>query len=199
MNCDLRLRTWVDSAFDGSQDEASFFSAPVSFPDSGPARATITSQNTSTSHLVRRPAGAYAIARKTAMPDPPVALLSLIRRGRALQVIGFSAAPFARHQPRCMRYIAFALSWQAPCRGMLASRCRGPGFGRRTCESAYRESRITINRAAIPVKQITASERPMGMSRPISAWTFHTAPPALTAATHPDLGAGVSAGLPWNL
>ena len=56
------------------------------------------------------------------------------------------------------------------------SRRRRPGFRWRTCESAYQEPRITINRAAIPVKQITASERRMGMSRPISAWTFHLSP-----------------------
>src|SRR6516162_7601079 len=132
MKCDLRLRTWVDSAFGGSQDEASFFSAPVSFPDSGPATATMTSQNTSTSHLVRRPAGAYAIARKTAMPDPPSPLMYLIRRGRAPRVIGFSAAPFARHKPRCMRYIAFALSWQAPSPRPLAraAGARACGGGR---------------------------------------------------------------------
>src|SRR5262245_14363041 len=89
--------------------------------------------------------------------------------------------------------LASVLPWHA---GLAP---RGPGFGRRTCESAYREPGVTINRAAIPVKQITASERRMGMSRPISAWTFHAASPALTAATHPDLGAGLSAGLPWNL
>src|SRR6516164_539052 len=56
------------------------------------------------------------------------------------------------------------------------SRRRRPGLWRRTCESAYRESTNTINRAAIPVKQITASERRMGMSRPISAWTFQLSP-----------------------
>ena len=42
---------------------ASFFSAPVSLPDSGPASATTTSQNTRTSHLVRRPDGTPAIPR----------------------------------------------------------------------------------------------------------------------------------------
>src|SRR5215831_14588360 len=140
MNCDLRLRTWVDSAFGGSQDEASFFSAPVSFPDSGPATATITSQATSTSHLVRRPAGAYAIARKTAMPDPPSPLLSFIRRGPALRVIGFSPRRSPRHEPRCMRYIAFSLSWQAYYRGSWPRAVGAPSFRQRTCVSAYREA-----------------------------------------------------------
>src|SRR6478752_6571003 len=60
---DRSARTCVDSAADGSHDWASFFSTPVSLPDSGPASATTTSQNTSTSHLVRRPAGIPTIPR----------------------------------------------------------------------------------------------------------------------------------------
>src|SRR5215472_3064832 len=51
-NCERKFRTCVDSALGGSQAELSFFSAPISFPDSGPATATTTSQNTSTSHFV---------------------------------------------------------------------------------------------------------------------------------------------------
>src|SRR5271165_975915 len=67
---DRRLRTCVDSALGGSQDDASFFSAPVSFPDSGPATATRMSQNTSTSHFVRRPAGIFSSARIVVIPVP---------------------------------------------------------------------------------------------------------------------------------
>ena len=62
----------MDSALGGSHAEASFFSAPISFPESGPATATTTSQNTSTSHLVRRPAGTPTIALTLLTPDPPV-------------------------------------------------------------------------------------------------------------------------------
>src|SRR5215469_3927443 len=67
---DRSASTCVDSALGGSHDWASFFSAPVSLPDSGPASATTTSQNTSTSHFVRRPAGSPIIPRIT--QDPPV-------------------------------------------------------------------------------------------------------------------------------
>src|SRR6516165_6001687 len=67
---DRSASTCVDSALGGSHDWASFFSAPVSLPESGPASATMTSQNTSTSHFVRRPAGTPIIPRIT--QDPPV-------------------------------------------------------------------------------------------------------------------------------
>src|SRR5436190_10392321 len=70
----------VDSAAGGSHDWASFFSAPVSLPDSGPANATTTSQNTSTSHLVRRPAGIPTIDLSLDMPDSPVPVLSVPRK-----------------------------------------------------------------------------------------------------------------------
>src|SRR6185437_3875579 len=72
---DRSASTCVDSALGGSHDWASFFSAPVSFPDSGPATTTTTSQNTSTSHLVRRPAGTAAIAFSLDIPDSPVPVL----------------------------------------------------------------------------------------------------------------------------
>src|SRR5215469_11682135 len=55
--------TLVDSAEPGSQDWASFFSAPVSLPASGPSTATMMSQKTSTAHLVRRPLTMPTIAR----------------------------------------------------------------------------------------------------------------------------------------
>src|SRR6266436_7819015 len=60
---DCSFSTCVDSALAGSQDWASFFSAPVSFPDSGPATAAMISQNTRTAHLVRRPPGKRSRAR----------------------------------------------------------------------------------------------------------------------------------------
>src|SRR5215467_523489 len=69
---DRSARTCVDSALGGSHDWASFFSAPFSLPDSGPASATTTSQNTSTIHLVRRPAGTPTIPRITQDPPSPV-------------------------------------------------------------------------------------------------------------------------------
>src|SRR5262245_16427899 len=51
------LRTLVDSAFAGSQALASFFSAPVSFDESGSAITSTTSQKPTTTHLVQLPAG----------------------------------------------------------------------------------------------------------------------------------------------
>src|SRR3954468_22946726 len=48
-------RTTVDSAFPGSHDFASFFSAPLSLPANGPIAATTTSQNNRTRYLLRRP------------------------------------------------------------------------------------------------------------------------------------------------
>ena len=68
-NWERRFSTCVDSARGGSQAWASFFSAPVSFPESGPASATRTSQNTSTSHLVLRPAGMRVIPLVFATTD----------------------------------------------------------------------------------------------------------------------------------
>src|SRR6201995_4161612 len=76
---DRSARPCVDSALAGSHDWASFFSAPVSLPDSGPASATTTSQNTSTSHLVRRPAGIPTTDLSLDMPDSPVPVLSVPR------------------------------------------------------------------------------------------------------------------------
>src|SRR5512140_3016592 len=76
---DRSARTCVDSALGGSHDWASFFSAPVSLPDSGPASATTTTQNTSTSHLVRRPAGIATIPRILLTQDPPVPVYPVLR------------------------------------------------------------------------------------------------------------------------
>src|SRR6185312_12176660 len=70
----------VDSAADGSHDWASFFSTPVSLPDSCPASATTTTQNTSTSHLVRRPAGIPTTDLSLDMPDSPVPVLPVPRQ-----------------------------------------------------------------------------------------------------------------------
>jgi len=50
-------RTLVDSAPAGSQALALFFSAPMSFPDSGRAITSTTSQKPTTIHLVQLPAG----------------------------------------------------------------------------------------------------------------------------------------------
>ena len=67
---DWRFNTWVDSALAGSQDDASFFSAPVSLPDSGPASATMISQKTTTAHLARRPLARVRMARARLMVNP---------------------------------------------------------------------------------------------------------------------------------
>src|SRR5215469_2578502 len=56
-NLACAFSSWVDSALAGRYADGSFFSAPISLLDSGPATATTTSQNTSTSHLVRLPHG----------------------------------------------------------------------------------------------------------------------------------------------
>src|ERR1700753_3337721 len=60
---DCRFSTWVDSALAGSQDDESFFSAPVSLLDNGAARATMISQKTRTPHLARRPLAKVMMAR----------------------------------------------------------------------------------------------------------------------------------------
>src|SRR5215471_3514241 len=56
-NLACAFSSWVDSALAGRYADGSFFSAPISLLDSGPATATTTSQNTRTSHLVRLPHG----------------------------------------------------------------------------------------------------------------------------------------------
>ncbi len=70
-NRDWTSSTLVDSALAGSQADASFFSAPVSLPASGPVTATMTSQKTRTAHLVRRPPGARMIALALLIPRSP--------------------------------------------------------------------------------------------------------------------------------
>lgn len=57
-----RLSTLVDSALPGSQLEAWLFSAPVSFPASGPRATSRTIQTARTTHLLRRPQG-MAVSR----------------------------------------------------------------------------------------------------------------------------------------
>src|SRR5215469_17767333 len=69
---DCCCSTWVDSALAGSQFCASFFSALVSLPASGPASATMISQNATTTHLARRPAGSLAIEPILLMKSPPL-------------------------------------------------------------------------------------------------------------------------------
>src|SRR5579859_6002872 len=67
---DSRFSTRVDSAFGGSHACASFFSAPVSLPDNGPATATAIIQNARTAHLVRRPPGNRSRARALLISNP---------------------------------------------------------------------------------------------------------------------------------
>src|SRR5689334_3386569 len=74
---DCTLRTLVDSAFAGSHALASFFSAPVSFPDSGSAITRTTSQKPTTTHLVQLPAGISVSLLATlfiGFPSDPLAL-----------------------------------------------------------------------------------------------------------------------------
>jgi hypothetical protein len=67
--------TWVDSAFLGSQDEASFCWALFSLPASGPATANTATQNPRTTHLPQRPLGIPAILRAQPMTPPRKAIL----------------------------------------------------------------------------------------------------------------------------
>src|SRR5215831_8796935 len=68
---DCTSRTLVDSAFAGSQALASFFSAPVSFDDSGSAITSTTSQKPTTTHLVQLPAGISVSVLATLFIDSP--------------------------------------------------------------------------------------------------------------------------------
>src|SRR5262245_27148349 len=60
--------TFVDSAAPGSHDDASFFSAPINFPDNGNATATRMSQKSRTAYLMRRPVIRLAADRCMALP-----------------------------------------------------------------------------------------------------------------------------------
>src|SRR6266536_3259034 len=62
-NFDWKASTFVDSAWAGSHEWASFFSAPVNLPASGAASTTTTIQNAKITHLIFRPAGKLIIAR----------------------------------------------------------------------------------------------------------------------------------------
>src|SRR5919198_1846844 len=68
-----RSTTCVDSAFLGSQADASFFCALLSLPASGPAAKATTSQKARTIHLLQRPHGRLAIrcALSTLYTTPP--------------------------------------------------------------------------------------------------------------------------------
>ena len=59
----------MDSAFAGSHDLASFFSAPVSFPASGNVMTSTASQKPTTTHLVQLPAGISAAFRSLLMAN----------------------------------------------------------------------------------------------------------------------------------
>src|SRR6266540_354412 len=62
--------TCVDSAFFGSQDDASFFWALLSLPESGPATTNTKIQNARTNHFVQRPHGKLAILCALPMTPP---------------------------------------------------------------------------------------------------------------------------------
>ena len=66
---DCTSRTLVDSALGGSQDFASFFSAPVSFVDSGNVMTSTATQKPTTTHLVQLPAGISAAFRSQLMTN----------------------------------------------------------------------------------------------------------------------------------
>jgi hypothetical protein len=63
-------RTLVDSALAGSQFFASFFSAPISFVDSGNMMTSTTTQNPTTTHLLQLPAGISAILPSLLIASP---------------------------------------------------------------------------------------------------------------------------------
>src|SRR6516165_4625909 len=65
-------RTLVDSAPAGTHCDVSFFSAPLSFFDSGKASTSTTTQKPTTTHLVQLPAGISAIFRSLLIDPPPV-------------------------------------------------------------------------------------------------------------------------------
>src|SRR6266568_2487447 len=68
--CACTSRTLVDSALAGSQAFASFFSAPLSFDDSGNATTSTTTQKPTTTHLVQLPAGISAILLSLLIASP---------------------------------------------------------------------------------------------------------------------------------
>src|SRR6266487_6209499 len=67
---DCTSRTLVDSALAGSHVFASFFSAPISFDDSGAAITSTTTQKPTTTHLVQLPAGISAIFPSLPISSP---------------------------------------------------------------------------------------------------------------------------------
>src|SRR5690349_5414287 len=93
---DCTSRTLVDSALAGSQALASFFSAPVSFPDSGNAITSTTSQKPTTIHLVQLPAGISVSLLATLFIGPPRDLLALRARHQAAAPLGH---PSGRARP----------------------------------------------------------------------------------------------------
>src|SRR5215472_2379085 len=64
--------TLVDSALAGSHWAVSFFSACLSFSDSGTATAITITHKPTTSHLVQRPAGISAIFLRLLIASPRV-------------------------------------------------------------------------------------------------------------------------------
>src|SRR5438034_7423854 len=99
--CDCTSRALVDSALAGSQAFASFFSAPMSFPASGKAATTTTTQKPTTSHLVQLPAGIAAIFCALLMdsPNPAVSPVSPVPAAACL-IVHIYATMCARHRAR---------------------------------------------------------------------------------------------------
>src|SRR6266536_2527849 len=65
--------TWVDSAFFGSQEDASFFSALLSLLESGQVNPSTAIQKARTNHLAQRPDGKAAIFRaRSITPQLPL-------------------------------------------------------------------------------------------------------------------------------
>src|SRR6266542_901591 len=73
-----RSTTWVDSAFFGSHEDASFFCALLSLPDSGPATTNTAIQKTRTAHLPQRPHG-RAANRLALLMTPPQFAVATVR------------------------------------------------------------------------------------------------------------------------
>src|SRR6266545_552035 len=73
-----RSTTWVDSAFFGSHEDASFFCALLSLPESGPATTNTAIQKTRTAHLLQRPHG-RAANRLALLMTPPQFAVATVR------------------------------------------------------------------------------------------------------------------------
>src|ERR1700722_11006453 len=166
-----RFTTCVDSAWAGSHAEASFFSALVSLPASGPSTATTRSQKTRTSHLVRRPLGTRARARAVFIGDPPgSATVRGCGPGSPQPV--FSEHDIS-HAVERARYISLTsrestiatvatglLNQEVRVAGYQISGCR-PRHGR--AASSWADSEISVPSAPIRPASMTPIGRPAGV------------------------------------